>query len=147
MKCSLIVPCLRHRDRHHCRDPDPSRTIGRTSVVFLNLLALNDSGELTNMVRSLSPGRLLVYGLMIEAAIMVSPTLRRLEYQVVPSSARQRKHPSERTSSKTKHQRSFERPLALVMIAQPLALLGSCDFNCSSSRSDLMRFDVLASLP
>ena len=36
----------------------------------------------------------------------------------------------------------FERPFALVTIAQPLALLGSCVFPCFPSRSDLMRFDV-----
>ena len=33
------------------------------------------------------------------------------------------------------------------MNAQPLALPGSCDFTCSSSRSDLMSSDVLARLP
>ena len=38
MKCFLIVPCLRRRAPHHCGDPDPSRTIGRTSVVFLKHL-------------------------------------------------------------------------------------------------------------
>ena len=44
-------------------------------------------------------------------------------------------------------QRSYERPLALVMSAQPLALSGSCDYTCSSSRSDLMSSDILARLP
>ena len=43
--------------------------------------------------------------------------------------------------------RSIERPLVLIMSAQPLPLPGSCAFPCSSSRSDLMRFDVLARLP
>ena len=33
------------------------------------------------------------------------------------------------------------------MSAQPLVLPGSCDFTCSSSRSDLMSSDVLARLP
>ena len=59
----------------------------------------------------------------------------------------QRKHPFERTSSKTSHQRSIERPLALVMSALPLALPGSCDFTCSSSRSDMMSSHVFAKLP
>ena len=45
MKCSLIVPCLRRRALHHCGDPDPSRTIGQTSVDFSNHLALNVSGK------------------------------------------------------------------------------------------------------
>ena len=44
-------------------------------------------------------------------------------------------------------QRGYERPLALVLIAHACALPGSCDFKCSSSRSDLMRFHVLARLP
>ena len=70
MKCSLIVPCLRRRAPHHCGDPDPSRTIGHTSVDFSNHLVLNASGGLTSMAHSLSLGRLLVYGLMIKAAIM-----------------------------------------------------------------------------
>ena len=41
----LTVPCLRRRAPHHCGDPDPYRTIGRTSVVFLSPLALNDLGK------------------------------------------------------------------------------------------------------
>ena len=45
MKYFLTVPCLRRRAPHHCGDPDPYRTIGRTSVVFLSLLALNDFGK------------------------------------------------------------------------------------------------------
>ena len=30
---------------HHCGDPDPSRTIGLTSVAFLSPLATSDSGK------------------------------------------------------------------------------------------------------
>ena len=41
MKCFLTVPCPRRRDPHHCGDPDPSRTIGETSVAFISPLALN----------------------------------------------------------------------------------------------------------
>ena len=47
-------------------------------------------------------------------------------------------------SSKTSNQRCVERPLALGMSAQPLALPGCCVLSCSSSRSDLMSSDVFA---
>ena len=39
--CALPTP----PGPHHCGDPDPSRTIGLTSVVFLSPLALSDSGK------------------------------------------------------------------------------------------------------
>ena len=42
MKPLPIVLCLRRRAPHHCGDPDPSRIIGRMSVVFLSPPALND---------------------------------------------------------------------------------------------------------
>ena len=45
MKSFLTVPCLRRRAPHHCGDPDPSRTKGRMSVVFLSPLALNVFGK------------------------------------------------------------------------------------------------------
>ena len=70
MKYFLTVPCLRRRAPHHCGDADPSRTIGRTSVVFLSPLALNDFGKWTNMAHSLSLDKLLVYVPVIKAAIM-----------------------------------------------------------------------------
>ena len=35
-KSFLTVPCLRRRAPHHCGDLEPSRTIGQTSVGFLN---------------------------------------------------------------------------------------------------------------
>ena len=47
-------------------------------------------------------------------------------------------------SSKTSYQRCVERPLALGMSAQPLALPGCCVLPWSSSRSDLMRFGVIS---
>ena len=45
MKYFLTVFCRHCRAPHHCGDPDPSRTIGQMSVVFLNTLALNFSGK------------------------------------------------------------------------------------------------------
>ena len=44
MKPLLVVPCLRRRSPLLCGDPDPSRTTGLTSVVFLSPLALSASG-------------------------------------------------------------------------------------------------------
>ena len=41
----LIVPYLRRWAPLLCGDPDPSRTIGLTSVVFLSLPALSASGK------------------------------------------------------------------------------------------------------
>ena len=45
MKYFLTVPCLRRRAPHPCGDPDPYRTIGRTSVVFSSPPALNVFGK------------------------------------------------------------------------------------------------------
>ena len=85
---------------------------------------------------------------------MASFTFRRLEEQKEPSRVLQWEHPSQGTtsefwiwSSKTSHQRIVERPLALIMNVQPLALPGSCDFICSSSRSDLMSSHVFSRFP
>ena len=50
MKPLLIVLCLRHGAPHRIGDPDPSRTIGLTYVVFSSPLALSASEESTNMV-------------------------------------------------------------------------------------------------
>ena len=57
MKYFLTAPCL-------------SRTIGRTSVVFLKPLALNDFGKSTNMAPFPFLEKLLVYVPVIKAAIM-----------------------------------------------------------------------------
>ena len=54
---------------HHCGDPDPSRTIGRTSVVFISLLAPIDSGKWVSMVHFPSRGNPLVYVPPTKAAI------------------------------------------------------------------------------
>ena len=70
MKCSLIVPCLRRRAPHHCRDLDPSRTIGQASVDFSNHLALNDSGKWVSMVLSQYLGKLSAWDQMTKPAIM-----------------------------------------------------------------------------
>ena len=40
------------RAPHHCGDLDPFRTIGQTSVDFLNHRVLIDSGKCTSMVHS-----------------------------------------------------------------------------------------------
>ena len=45
MKCSLTVSCPRRQAPHHCGDPDPSRTMGQTSVDSSNHLAPNVSGK------------------------------------------------------------------------------------------------------
>ena len=69
---SVFWLCLVYAAGHprHCGDPDPSRTIGRTSAVFLSPLALNVSGRSINMVPFPSLGKLLVYDRMIKAATM-----------------------------------------------------------------------------
>ena len=55
---------------HHCGNPDPSRTIGRMSVVFSSLLVLRNSGKLANMALFQYLDRLSVYAPVIKAVIM-----------------------------------------------------------------------------
>ena len=106
------------------------------------------------MVPFPSLGKLLAYDLMIKAAIMRHAF-------IYVSSIGTTNGTVKRTSTGTsafrndlrvldmevKNVTSYERPLVLVMIAQPLALPGSCDYICASSRSDLMSSDVLTRLP
>ena len=107
------------------------------------------------MVHSLSLGKLLAYGRMIKAAIMrhgftyisfIGTTNGPIKRATTGTSALRNDLRVLDMELKKSYQRGYERPLALAMNAQPLALRGSCDFTCSSSRSDLMSSDV-ARLP
>ena len=106
---------------HHCRDPDPFRTVGRTFVDFLSHPVLSASGRGLSMVLSHFFDKLSVCAPMIIAAIMrrgficTSLTGATME----PSGSLQREHSPHRASHEfwkscvqTSHLRGIERPLA-----------------------------------
>ena len=131
MKYLLTVLCLRRGAPHHCGDPDPSRTNGRTSVVFLSSLALNVFRKCTNMVHFPFLDKLLVYVPVIKAAIMrrgfICTSLTGVTSGTI--SSLHREHSLHRTSyefwkscHQTSHLRGIERPLALIIVVRPFVL-------------------------
>ena len=147
----LTVPCLRCRSLHHCGDLDPYRTIGRTSVVFLSHPALNDFGKWTNMAPFPFLDKLLVYVPVIKAAIM------RRGFMCI-SSIGTTKGTIKLTTTGTFALRNGLRALEIELQNATSAKYwattrshldcattcapGSHGFPCSSSRSDLMSFNI-----
>ena len=92
----VFSECLAYaaRSPRHGGEPDPSRTIGRTSVFFLSLLALNDFGKWTNMSLFLFLDKLFVYDQVISGTIKLTTTWtfasrndqRALELELLPGS-------------------------------------------------------------
>ena len=130
-KYFLTVPCRRRRAPHHCGDQDPSRTIGRMSVVFWSHLVLRNSGKLANMALFQYLGKLLDYAPMIKAAIMrrgfICTSLTGVTSGTI--SSLHREHSLHRTSyefwkscHQTSHLRGIERPLALIIVVRPFVL-------------------------
>ena len=152
-KCFLIVLCLRFRAPHHCGDPDPSRTGGQTSVVFLTPLALNVFGKWTHMVPfsilrqtlGLRPSDQSCHHetwLLCISSIGITKWNHQAHYN---GNIRLKERPASSGYGAQKRNISevlSDHSLSSWMSAQPFALPGSCDLPCSSSRSDLMRFDV-----
>ena len=136
---------------HLCGDPDPYRTIGRTSVVFLSPLALNDFGKWTNMAPFPFLDKLLVYVPVIKAAIMKRGFICISLIGVISGII---KLTTTGTFASRNDQRALEIEPQNVTSAKYWATtrshldcattcaLGSYDFPCSSSRSDLLNFDI-----
>ena len=99
-KCLLILPCPRLWSPHRCGDPNQSRTVGRSSVVFLTPIALN-FWKVNKHVAFSFLGKLLVYDQVIKlpSQDVTLLAVRRLEQQLEPSRSPQREHSPQRTTS------------------------------------------------
>ena len=139
MMVSLFLPCVRRQAPHHCGDPDPSRTIGLMSVFFSVPGSQRFWNEQTCRLFHFPRQAL---GLRPSDQCCHHETWLHWQFVDWNKWSRQALH-----DGHIRLKKSSKTSLALVMSAQPLALLGSCDCNCSSSRNDLMSSRVFARLP
>ena len=146
MKPLLIVPCLRHRST-----PNNWADV----CGFLKQPALSASGRSRNIVPFLSLGKLFAYDLMIKAAIMrhgfiyissigtTNGTIKRTTTGTFASRNDLRVLDMEFKNVTSAKLRATTRSHECATTCAPC----SCDYTCSSSRSDLMSSDVWARVP